>query len=251
MKLLSLNIEGHKHLDKVIPFLQKEQTDIVCLQEVFKSDLPRLAEALGNLPGSTIPIPAPIPVVVFSPMVIVDGPNRVNFPLLGEIGLAIISKFPIESSSTLYYHGSQDAIPHINMDPNHANRLVLAATFEGESFKGAVATTHFTWAPDGTTTAEQHQDLDNMFAKLKELPPHTLAGDFNAPRGSTIWQRLTDRYIDNIPPEIITTLDPHLHRIKNLNLVVDGLFSSKEYNVKNVEVVSGLSDHQAILAEIS
>ncbi|MEA2056412.1 MAG: hypothetical protein U9O78_01685, partial [Patescibacteria group bacterium] len=36
MKLISVNIEGDKHLDKVLPFLKKEQANVICLQEIYE-----------------------------------------------------------------------------------------------------------------------------------------------------------------------------------------------------------------------
>jgi exonuclease III len=32
MKLININIEGDKHFDTVIPFLEKEKPDVLCLQ---------------------------------------------------------------------------------------------------------------------------------------------------------------------------------------------------------------------------
>lgn len=258
LKLLSLNIEGHKHLDKIIPFLKQEQPDIVCLQEVFKSDLPRPKQALHSDHSSPCATSATCstcttPVhVVFAPMVIIDGPNRVDFPFLGELGIAILSKLPLKDSSLSYYVGSPNLIPHVTMDPNHTNRVVLATTFEGETFKGMVATTHFTWAPDGATTLEQDYDLQKLFAGTARMAAHILTGDFNIPRGNKMWEQLTQKYTDHIPPTITTTLDPSLHRAGPLEWVVDGLFSTpKDYNINNVHIIPGLSDHQAISATIA
>lgn len=39
MKLISLNIEGDKHLDKIIKFLEKEKADVFCFSEIFEEDI--------------------------------------------------------------------------------------------------------------------------------------------------------------------------------------------------------------------
>lgn len=39
MKLISLNIEGHKHIDRQLPFFEIEAPDVLCLQEVFEPDV--------------------------------------------------------------------------------------------------------------------------------------------------------------------------------------------------------------------
>jgi len=75
-------------------------------------------------------------------------------------------------------------------------------------------------------------------------------GDFNAPRGRKTWSILSSKLKDNIPDEIMTTVDAKIHRAGNLMLVVDGLFTSKNYKVTGVRVISGVSDHCAIVANI-
>ena len=46
IKLLHLNIEKHKHVDKVGRLLETHSPDIVCLVEVVKSDIPALTDGL-------------------------------------------------------------------------------------------------------------------------------------------------------------------------------------------------------------
>ena len=48
MKLISLNIEGDKHLDdKILPFFDKEKPDVLCLQEVFAKDIQKICQRTG------------------------------------------------------------------------------------------------------------------------------------------------------------------------------------------------------------
>ena len=47
LKLISINIEMDRHLDLIQSFLKKEKPDVVCLQEVLKSDFPKLGEKFG------------------------------------------------------------------------------------------------------------------------------------------------------------------------------------------------------------
>jgi len=47
LKLVSLNIEGSKHLDLVLSFLEREAPDVVCVQELFESDAPLFESRLG------------------------------------------------------------------------------------------------------------------------------------------------------------------------------------------------------------
>ncbi|MBI2406617.1 MAG: endonuclease/exonuclease/phosphatase family protein, partial [Candidatus Harrisonbacteria bacterium] len=51
LTLVSINIEGRRHLDTVLAFLlgidSGRGADVICLQEVFESDLEDIARALG------------------------------------------------------------------------------------------------------------------------------------------------------------------------------------------------------------
>ena len=65
---------------------------------------------------------------------------------------------------------------------------------------------------------------------------------------TVIYQRFWN-FKDNIPIEVQSTLDKSFHRVPNLHLVVDGLFTTAAYEAHHVEVISGLSDHCAIAFE--
>jgi hypothetical protein len=77
-----------------------------------------------------------------------------------------------------------------------------------------------------------------------------MCGDFNAPRGRLIFDRIATKYKDNIPPYVTTTIDKNIHHAGDLQLVVDGLFSTSKYEVRSVQVLDGLSDHCAIIGEV-
>ena len=89
--------------------------------------------------------------------------------------------------------------------------------------------------------------------RLADMVRHrsvVLTGDFNAPRGGPIFAAVADVLTDCVPPDIMTSIDPLLHRAGALELMVDGLFSSRDYRVSEVRMHSGLSDHQGLSARI-
>ena len=47
MKLVSINIEFDKHHDTVIPFLKKENPDVICVQELTAEDFEMYKKELG------------------------------------------------------------------------------------------------------------------------------------------------------------------------------------------------------------
>ena len=92
--------------------------------------------------------------------------------------------------------------------------------------------------------------MEKLLIRLKQIEPFILCGDFNAPRGKAIFQKLVKTYTDNIPKKISSTIDPVLHREGNLDFVVDGLFTTSHFHVKNIRIIEGLSDHKGIYATI-
>jgi hypothetical protein len=56
--------------------------------------------------------------------------------------------------------------------------------------------------------------------------------------------------IDHLPANVTSTLDPQFHRAKGLEYVVDTIFSTPEYEVTEVRVLNGISDHKGIVARV-
>jgi len=47
LKIISLNIEGRKHLSRVMPFFEREKPDVICLQEIYESDFEKIEKETG------------------------------------------------------------------------------------------------------------------------------------------------------------------------------------------------------------
>ena len=242
LKLISLNIEGHKHLAKVLDFLQAEAAEVICLQEVFGVDVPVLA---ANLKMEYL----------FVPLSLVTKVNEHMSHALGELGLAILYRVKLLKSESEYYVGNRKKLPIFfeNENSNSMNRVLLWIKFEFDGQKMMLATTHFTWAPEGKFTKEQQADWLNFQQSLSKFPELILTGDFNSPRTSGgVFEQLAAKYQDHIPQEVKTTIDGRVHKSgKDLQLVVDGLFTSPEYLAQEVEVKRAGSDHLAVIAIIS
>jgi endonuclease/exonuclease/phosphatase family metal-dependent hydrolase len=250
MKLISLNIEGHRHLhERVIPFLVEEQPDLVCLQEVFGVDVPHLKHAL-QMDG------------LFVPMSVVKEVSIHQSHALGEMGVAVFCKNPEAEFSSKYYV-TKPVLPDEELpiffyqeDPNSMHRVLAWVTLTDPSSGQpvTVATTHFTWSPKGSYTPEQVADLSAMLALTEKLPPHILCGDFNSPRQAgekNVFAQLAERYTDNIPADYTSSLDEAWHKAGKLELMVDGLFSTPgSYQFGRVVLKAGVSDHKAVVAEL-
>src|SRR5579859_7976363 len=235
LRLVSLNIEGNRHLDKIIPFFYEQQPDVICLQEVFISDFENLKREL-QMDGHFVPLAF-----------------WKRNGSLEHWGVAILSKPPFQNPQFRYYKGDPNQIPdHIDGVPNSLNRALLWTTITKDGQNFTVATTHFTRTPDGAPDDEQRRDFHSLKGVLNTIPEIILCGDFNAPRGKEIFDELSKMYTDNIPPEIISTIDPDLHKTKgSVQFVVDALFTSAQYHAENVGVICGVSDHCAVVGEIA
>lgn len=236
IKFISINIERSRHLEKIIHLLQTENADLVCLQEVMAVDLHQLASTHQYFS-------------FFSPTTLHQRIDK------GVEGIAILSRHPFFNLYTQQYAGPEYKIPLYDkstIEALHESRRYLLQICELEinGQKYRIANTHFTWSADGQADDYQRQDLQKMLRYLQGYQPLILAGDFNAPRGREIFSTIAKEYLDNIPANYQTSLDKNLHRAGYLPYMVDGLFSSPGYQISEVELIFGVSDHAAVRAKI-
>jgi endonuclease/exonuclease/phosphatase family metal-dependent hydrolase len=237
LKLVSLNIERSKHLDLIVPFLGQQAPEVACLQEVMEDDIDRISRAMGGA------------ACIFEPMAY--RPDESSSPM----GIAIFSHLEIVDKNAHYYSGIQGVVrDSIQSDPstyNLLNRLVLTSVMRKDGITFRISTTHFTWTPGGIPDDVQRHDMKALLGILESLGGSVLTGDFNAPRGGEIFAMLTAKYKDNVPAHYTTSIDGSLHKAGPLELMVDGFFSTPVYKVSDIEMVSGVSDHCALVATVS
>lgn len=228
LKLVSLNVQKKEHTRGVARFLSQQNAEVVVLLEVAQDQLDLL------LPD--------YPYRVFKP----------NFKLVEDeslIGVVLAAKNGIEEQAGFYCDGGEDdSVPYEALG---AHRPVVVG---GKVGGIQLCATHFTWTPEMSVTNQQTKNLDFLFERLtrKEL---VLCGDFNIPRGNANYQKLAAKYLDNIPVNVKSTIDWELHRAKRegkekFEAVVDYVFSTPEYRVSDVRVISGVSDHCALVCEM-
>jgi endonuclease/exonuclease/phosphatase family metal-dependent hydrolase len=237
LTLVQLNIERDKHLEKVIDFLKSQRPEVFCLQELVQSNIPLLEQASGAT-------------CYFTPMHrrVMNGSKEV-------LGLGIFSTLPVLLSSAAYYNGS--GLPDVLFDPatpqtkrQTEGYAVSWCDIQKDAASFRIATTHFTWTPNGQADSFQREDIQSLLRILKSEGEFVLCGDFNAPRGGEIFSVLAEQFRDNIPPEYTTSLDGSLHRAGPLEYMVDGIFSTPGYTVTNVVRIGGVSDHCAFTASV-
>lgn len=236
MKVVQLNVEGSKHLERWLPFLYAEEPDVVCLQEVFQSDLAHVGAQLGMQS-------------VFAPMT-----EHVRFPdtdFYEVQGIGILARMPFLESAVRWYYGGTGAVPrHSLEDRDSVWQPLLSAMVHFDGVPYTFATTHFMKSWDGAPDAYQRKRLPMLLDILASHAHCVVTGDFNIPRGTDLYHVLARRYKDHVPPEYENSLDPILHRIPSLRYMIDYVWSTPEYCVRNVRMVCGLSDHCALVGEV-
>jgi exonuclease III len=247
MKLASINIEMRKHLQEFQAFLKAQQPDVLCLQELAEPDIGLFEDMFGQkmlfVPTTIHPIEG--------------GPGQGEDAVMG---IALIARAPLQNTSVAYYSGTPDNLKTIRfyqedgelrVDPSTIHNQLITATVGGMR----IGTTHFTWSPNGQSTALQMQDVGKLIALAKaEAAQHNglvFCGDFNAPRGRTTFGRIAAEFTDAIPAHYTGSIDGTFHRAGNLPYMVDGLFHTPNYKAEDVTLHTGISDHMAITATLT
>lgn len=246
LKLISVNIEKDRHLEeRFLPFLQKENPDILCVQEIFEKDIEQIKTTGG------------FEHFVYAPMTLQPSVVLTDKTQFHSIGVAIfIKKLQSVSTSRHYYVKDENIVPFERpvdtyAEPhNNANAVCFVSGESGDSAY-TFATTHCCITPNGDTTACQLAQAEDLLQILAEKSEFVFCGDLNAPRGKEAFALFAEKYMDNIPLEYDSSIDPVLHRVPTLRLMVDGLFTTPQFAARDVALVEGVSDHKAIVATIS
>ena len=240
LTLLDLNMYQDFHLDTVRALIDMRRPDVLCLQEAPEYFALELAEKFGYK-------------YHFAPMANVIRTEHSNQFYIGLI-LAWKPALPLLGVEVSEYRKVESGNANWDISPNYPARLLLTAAFSFGKEIFRIATTHFTWTHDGGASEEQRRDMNTLLHVLTQYNDEhgiLFCGDFNAPRGGEIYRMMSERYVDHLPKDVVTTLDQTLHRAAPLLLAVDSIFSTKEYAVSEFELVEGVSDHMGLFAHVS
>lgn len=252
MKLISLNVEGSRHWPLIDPFFDLARPDVICLQEVFEEDAARAAGRLGMAHA-------------FSPMTLRHYDFSDENTPLRPFGIAILSRDPLRDVREQKYHSTARPISAGDAATLEARRATFRQTLLSAEVTAGdealrVATTHFTWTPDGMSNRYQEEDARALMRMLDDMPPLALCGDFNIPRHvNPLYDVFIAKYRDAIPDSYLSSLDLSLHRrggnpeaaASLAKFMVDYLFLGEGYRADDVRLQSGVSDHYAIVATVA
>jgi endonuclease/exonuclease/phosphatase family metal-dependent hydrolase len=242
LKLLTVNMEGTRHITRILSLINTTQPNCICFQEMPTMFVHELTK-IGYY--STI-----------APMILGTAAAPED-----TIGVGFASRTPADVTSH-YYDGSVFGItPYTRESADDCSAFVtLHAHYKHNNTTYDIVTTHVIVTPDGETTPAQTNSITKLLAYTTTLPPHILCGDMNMPRGyNQNYPRFLQRYTDAVPSHYKSSLDKTLHRAGNrtdLNApifdtyMVDYIFSQSPYTVHDVTFHFGVSDHAAVSCSI-
>lgn len=244
MKLVTVNIEYDRHYETVLPFLDREQADCICLQEAPESFQIELAHRGYH--------------TSFAPML------QQNLATgIATAGVLIATKTPHEASTHYFYRAAQNIVLESETDrAGTISQPVLRAQFSGHGIEHSIATLHLVKTDNGHADTHQTHVVTELLEHLRTQPPHLLVGDFNMPRGhNTNYDRFGELYTDEIPQHYTSSLDKSLYKKAHADgspidqhiftdYMVDYIFSQPPYQVSDVRLQFGVSDHAALVCSV-
>ncbi|HJQ08297.1 MAG TPA: endonuclease/exonuclease/phosphatase family protein [Candidatus Saccharimonadales bacterium] len=172
MKLLQLNIWQGRLLDTLVPYLEDEHPDFLCLNEVFSSQLQR--QPFGMY-GSLERIRAALPghQYYFAP--------TFGFEVLGEqvqYGNAVLSRLPIATADTVFLTGAYTMLQNARSITSGRNMQLVTVQVDGRTL--IIGNMHCSWS-NNPNTGPTATELQKVAAKVQDIQgPLILAGDCNA-----------------------------------------------------------------------
>jgi exonuclease III len=237
MKLLSLNIEKRRHLEKVATLLNSERPDVVCLQEVSKRDIKKF-ENLLHMKSHFVPL------CYYGSGVYLHGIGLFAKQIDGAEVHWLAGRKPDEDLGIQTKEQTREE----KFAMCRFSLLTARVVISGKDY--TIATTHLPATKEAAVTDYQLEAVNNLLKAVGEYDDMALCGDFNAPRGGQVFNTIATVLKGNIPSTYTSSLDPDLHRAGPLPYMVDGLFTKGAYQASDVELRCGVSDHCAIIANL-
>jgi len=253
LKIMSLNV-GRMLQPRTKTFLERlSGPDVLLLQD---------------FPFRSLPLLERYPHVAFAPMT-----NHIIWGHRAIVGIALLSKYLLTSVAyyTTWGNGVLKDLEGIN-DRNERHlgaesdklveatedRVAICTCVRKDADEYNLVTTHGMWARNGVANDVQrkctHELVNVLKLELMGRPDLVLAGDLNCARGGEIYNMLTAVMQDEVPQNVVGTLDPdHPLSQKGIDTVVDYIMSARDgrATVSDVGLTSGISDHQALTATIT
>jgi endonuclease/exonuclease/phosphatase family metal-dependent hydrolase len=243
MKLLQLNVWQGRFSRQIVKFLEAEQPDILCLQEVFST-------------STEVKIPENMFDILQQILAKTGYEHHYFSPVFGmavagttaEYGNAIVSRYPLVDCRTVFTEGEYNPSMTLETYFNNTRNLQLArvVTPSGDL---QLANHHGHWEKTPEGNEQSLASMQVVAAELDKLSgPHIFAGDLNV-RANTPTMKLFEGKLRNLTEEyqLPTTLSI-VGKVQNI--ACDHILVSDDIQVKAFRAADELlSDHKALILD--
>lgn len=244
MKLLQLNMWMGRLTRQIIPFVEREQPDIITAQEVFSSG------GIVGLPDNTFHLldilrtKGGYEFSYFSP----TSEEQYAGVTVG-CGNAILSKLPLSEEETFFTSGVFNAHNREGVfESNVRNAQIVLATLPNGR-KMYIVNHHGYWEPTPDGSAASVAAMQIVADRIKDLDgPIVFAGDLNV-NPHTATMRLFDGVLEDLlVTHGVTNTISQLGKVQGI--ACDHVLVNNRVQVHNLRVLDDLvSDHKAVVLE--
>lgn len=248
LKVVQINIFMGRYLPVLTSFLQKEDPDIIIMQEV--SGFRR-----NNYYDKNIDLFKHL-----KKKLNLNGELAMSWRHKGDkqsyLGNAILTKGKILSSETVWLKEFREIDPS-SRKPTTEPRNVLDVEIQFGSQTMNLLSTHGAWSKSPADTPEKLRQVKLLANHLKTLQnkPFILGGDFNVAPDTKVIKTI-EKFAQNSANflKVQNSLHPKLHYVaktRSEGLLVDYIFASPDFKFEKAEApIVDISDHLPIVATI-
>ncbi len=240
LSLLQWNIWYKESIDLVIDEIKRWNPDIICIQECITKPRYHSAQLLAKALDYSL---------VYQP-----AQHWKNNPVKLEQGNAILSRFPIQSSRSVFVQAERKT----PKDGSEEGRVYVEAEIELGSTTLTIATTHLSYSPEFTYTQKRALEADKLIEIVAQKQNNYIfTGDLNSPPNSPIIANL-EKYLVTAGPKYDQStwttkpFDYHGWQEDQLRWRIDYAFTTTDISVNSAEIPTTIvSDHLPILISIT
>lgn len=248
LKIICLNMwRGGALFDNIKSFITQEKADLLALQEVYHAEDEPPQQQWHNI--SALARILGYPHYAFNPAFSQkrEGQKRV------QNGNAILSKFPISSSTSTWYDKNYQAnLPEILGDYTATPRNLQHAEIAVDSKTLHIFNTQGIWGFDGEDNDRRLHMGEVIAQEVAGKQPALLMGDFNVKENTQTIQKVEQQMRNIFKGELTTSFNmQHKSDGGFATAVVDMMFASPDVKIVNhYASKENVSDHLALVAEV-
>ena len=251
IKFIQINIYRGKYLDNLIEFLQKEDPDLISMQEVCNGVLNLYPDKSADL------------FLMIKQRLAMEGVFNGDLKVIdrqeSSLGNAVFSKLAIVKSKVVILKNfrpiTEDEFTDSKLWPDFS-RQILDVLINVDGRIVHIISIHGAWTAPPIDTDEKLRQaqiiLDYLGDLNKNNQPFIVGADLNMPPETGVIQMINSvaqNLMINSPFKYTT--HPKIHKIVPTKLLVDYIFTSKHFKLLSLKVPQvTVSDHLPVIAQL-